>query len=98
MTSGYSSLPTPETARVTRYPSRAARLPVYSNRSGKVVTSKVRLSTHSMSKTSGYAMHAAGVSLEQICKVLSHSHPKVTMRYIGLDDAAIQQSYQDFVL
>jgi site-specific recombinase XerD len=59
---------------------------------GQVVTPKVRLSTHSMRKTCCYTMYAAGVSLEQICKVLNHSHPKVTMRYIGLDDAAIQQS------
>lgn len=65
---------------------------------GQLVTPRVRLSTHSTRKTRGYAMHAAGVSIEQICKVLNHSHPKITMRYIGLDDTAIQQSYRDFVL
>ena len=51
-----------------------------------------------MRKTRGYALHSAGMRIEEICKVLDHSHPAVTMAYIGIDDAMVQQSYEDFDL
>ena len=52
-------------------------------RVGQKVAPKVALGTHSMRKTRGYAMHKAGRSIESIAKVLNHSSPAVTMRYIG---------------
>jgi len=58
----------------------------------------VHLGTHSMRKTRGYAMWSAGVSLEVIARVLNHSSPSVTMRYIGLEQADINKTYDDFVL
>ena len=58
----------------------------------------VHLGTHSMRKTRGYAMWSAGVPLEVIALVLNHSSPVVTMRYIGLEQADINQTYDDFVL
>ena len=51
-----------------------------------------------MRKTRGYAMWTAGVSLEVIARVLNHSSPAVTMRYIGLEQADINKTYDDFVL
>ena len=58
----------------------------------------IHLGTHSMRKTRGYAMWSAGVPLEVIARVLNHSSPAVTMRYIGLEQADINQTYDDFVL
>jgi len=58
----------------------------------------VHLGTHSMRKTRGYAMWSAGVPLEVIARVLNHSSPAVTMRYIGLEQADINKTYDDFVL
>lgn len=58
----------------------------------------VQLSTHSMRKTRGYAMHIAGVKIEQIARVLNHSSPAVTMDYIGLTHEATQQTYDEFEL
>jgi len=58
----------------------------------------VHLGTHSMRKTRGWAMWDAGVSLEVIARVLNHSSPAVTMRYIGLEQADINKTYDDFVL
>ena len=58
----------------------------------------VHLGTHSMRKTRGWAMWSAGVPLEVIARVLNHSSPAVTMRYIGLEQADINQTYDDFVL
>lgn len=58
----------------------------------------VHLGTHSMRKTRGYAMWSAGVPIEVIAKVLNHSSPAVTMRYIGLEQADINKTYDDFIL
>jgi len=48
-----------------------------------------------MRKTSGYAMHKAERSIESITKVLNHSSPAVTMRYIGLVQQDIDESYTE---
>jgi len=65
---------------------------------GRRVAPKVALGTHSMRKTRGYAMHKAGRSIESIAKVLNHSSPAVTMRYIGLVQQDIDESYMEFEL
>ena len=67
-------------------------------KAGQRIAPKVQLGTHSMRKTRGYAMYDAGRSIESICKVLNHSTPAVTMRYIGIDQRDIDQSYVDFEL
>lgn len=56
------------------------------------------LGTHSMRKSRGAAMFAAGVPLEVITKTLNHSSPAVTLRYIGVDRARVNQTYDDFLL
>lgn len=65
---------------------------------GEKVAPAVHLGTHSMRKTRGFAMFDAGVSIEQICKVLNHSSPAITMRYIGIDKESVLKSYDDFEL
>ena len=65
---------------------------------GQKIAPRVQLGTHSMRKTRGYAMHEAGRSIEEICKVLNQSSPAVTMRYIGIDQRDIDQSYVEFEL
>jgi len=67
-------------------------------RVGQKVAPKVALGTHSMRKTRGYAMHKAGRSIESIAKVLNHSSPAVTMRYIGLVQQDIDNSYVELEL
>lgn len=58
----------------------------------------ISLGTHSMRKTRGWLMHSSGVSIEKICKVLNHSSPAVTMAYIGLTQAEIDDTYDEFVI
>jgi len=65
---------------------------------GQRIAPKVTLGTHSMRKTRGYAMHKAGRSIESIAKVLNHSSPAVTMRYIGLVQQDIDESYTELEL
>lgn len=59
---------------------------------------QLKLNTHSMRKTRGWMMHKAGVSIEQICKMLNHACPSVTMRYIGITQAEIDKTYDVFCL
>lgn len=63
---------------------------------GEIV--KISLGTHSMRKTRGYQMYRAGVQIEKICRVLNHSTPAVTLRYIGIEKQDIQDTYTDFEL
>lgn len=65
---------------------------------GQRIAPKVLLGTHSMRKTRGYVMHKAGRSIESIAKVLNHSSPAVTMRYIGLVQQDIDESYTEIEL
>lgn len=56
------------------------------------------LGTHSMRKTRGKAMYEAGVSVEQIAKVLNHSNTRETLRYIGITQKTIDSTYTAFEL
>lgn len=58
----------------------------------------LNLSTHSMRKTRGYHLHKSGVGIELICKMLNHSSPAITLRYIGITQEDINQTYTDLVL
>ncbi|MBF2481957.1 tyrosine-type recombinase/integrase [Listeria seeligeri] len=43
------------------------------------------LGNHSMRKTFGYHLYKNGVALELIQVLLNHSSPKITLRYIGIE-------------
>lgn len=58
----------------------------------------VKLGTHSMRKSRGWAMHNAGVPIEKIAKVLNHSNPAVTMRYLGITEQEVLDTYEAFEL
>jgi integrase len=54
------------------------------NKAAKSIGIKDSLGTHTMRKTFGYHAYKSGVSLEIIQKMLNHSDPSVTLRYIGI--------------
>ena len=100
-------------SRSKRYPDHEYLFQVESNRAkGKPVSRVavavafkavgdelgIALGTHSMRKTRGWVMHKAGASIELICKVLNHSNPSTTMLYLGLTQAEIDSTYDDFVI
>lgn len=58
----------------------------------------IRLGTHSMRKSRGWAMWSDGVPIEKIAKVLNHSEPSVTMRYLGISKEEILQTYVEYQL
>lgn len=58
----------------------------------------LRIGTHSMRKSRGKAMYDSGIPVEKIAKVLNHSDTGVTLRYLGITQEAVMQTYDDFVL
>ena len=58
----------------------------------------MRLGTHSMRKTRGYHLLQSGIGIELISRMLNHSSPTVTMRYIGITQENIDQTYVELVL
>lgn len=58
----------------------------------------LRLNTHSMRKTRGWAMHDAGKPIELICMTLNHSSPAVTMRYLGITQEEVHALADEFCL
>ena len=58
----------------------------------------LRINTHSMRKSRGYVMFSDGVPIEKVSKVLNHSHPAVTMRYLGITNKEVLDSYDEYEL
>jgi integrase len=58
----------------------------------------IRIGTHSMRKSRGWAMHSDGVAIEKISKVLNHGSPAVTMAYLGISKADILNTYLEYEL
>ena len=58
----------------------------------------VKLGTHSMRKSRGWAMYSDGVSIEMIAKVLNHSSPSVTMAYLGITKKQVMDTYLEYEL
>ena len=65
---------------------------------GQEITPRVKLGCHSSRKTRGYALHSSGHSIEMIAKILNHSSTSITMRYIGITQTDIDNSFTDLVL
>lgn len=58
----------------------------------------LKVSTHSMRKSRGKALFDGGIPIEKICKVLNHSSPTETLRYLGITREEVMQTYDDFLL
>ena len=52
--------------------------------------------THTMRKTFGYHHYKQNNDVVLLQKIFNHSTPSVTLRYIGIDQEEINQSYVDF--
>ena len=59
-----------------------------------------RVGTHTMRKTFGYFLYdnGKGKPIEFLMKIFGHSSPDVTLRYIGITQDEIDETYMDFSL
>ena len=63
------------------------------NEAARTVGIKEKIGTHTLRKTFGYHAYKAGYDLSQIQKLLNHSSPGVTLRYIGITQEQLDEIY-----
>lgn len=54
--------------------------------------------THTMRKTFGYHHYKKFKDIAMLQKIFNHSSPYVTLRYIGIEQEQIEESYNNFIL
>ncbi|MBQ6906857.1 MAG: tyrosine-type recombinase/integrase [Clostridia bacterium] len=57
-----------------------------------------KIGTHSMRKTFGYHHYQQFKDVVMLQKIFNHSTPQITLRYIGVEQDEIDDSYMNFVL
>lgn len=59
---------------------------------------EAHIGTHTMRKTFGYHHYKKFKDLALLQKIFNHSSPQITLRYIGIEQDQIENSYSNFVL
>lgn len=57
-----------------------------------------RIGTHTMRKTFGYHHYKKFKDIALLQKIFNHSSPQITLRYIGIEQDQIDESYFNFIL
>ncbi len=57
-----------------------------------------KVGTHSMRKTFGYHHYQQFKDVVILQKIFNHSSPQITLRYIGIEQDQIDNSYSNFIL
>ena len=68
------------------------------NEACKAVGITVNIGTHSMRKSFGYHHYKQFKDVAMLQMIFNHSNPKITLRYIGIEQDEIDNSYKQFVL
>lgn len=79
---------------------RLSRVQAYKilRKAAKEVGIEVHIGTHSLRKTFGYHHYKQFDDIVLLQKIFNHSSPSVTLRYIGLEQETINESYKKFFL
>lgn len=57
-----------------------------------------KIGTHTMRKTFGYHHYKKFKDVAMLQKIFNHSSPIITLRYIGIEQDQIDESYNNFIL
>ena len=57
-----------------------------------------KVGTHTMRKTLGYHHYKKFKDVAMLQKIFNHSTPQITLRYIGIEQDQIDDSYNNFIL
>lgn len=85
---------------LTAFQNRLGRVAAYSIIKEACATAGIEahIGTHTMRKTFGYHHYRKFKDLALLQKIFNHSTPQITLRYIGIDQEQIEDSYTNFVL
>ena len=59
---------------------------------------EANIGTHTLRKTFGYHHYQKFKDIVILQKIFNHSAPQVTLRYIGIEQEQIEESYHNFIL
>lgn len=68
------------------------------NKAARMVDISEGIGTHTMRKTFGYWHYKQFRDVAELQKILNHSHPEVTLKYIGITEEQIENNLKSFVL
>lgn len=68
------------------------------NEACRAVGISVNIGTHSMRKSFGYHHYKQFKDVAMLQMIFNHSNPRITLRYIGIEQDEIDNSYKQFVL
>ena len=68
------------------------------NKAAQAVGVKERIGTHTLRKTFGYNHYKKYNDIVLLQKIFNHSSSSVTLRYIGIEQDTIDESYMNFYL
>lgn len=57
-----------------------------------------KIGTHTLRKTFGYHHYKKFKDVAILQKIFNHSSPSITLRYIGIEQDEIFESYENFIL
>ena len=68
------------------------------NKASEMVDMPDGIGTHTMRKTFGYWHYKQFKDVAELQMILNHSHPEITLTYIGITDEQIENNLNQFVL
>ncbi len=85
---------------VSKFKNRLGRVTAYYaiREACKEANLEEKFGTHTMRKTFGYHHYKKFKDVAMLQKIFNHSSPMVTLRYIGIEQDQINDSYMNFIL
>ncbi|KZN99238.1 tyrosine-type recombinase/integrase, partial [Pseudobacillus badius] len=68
------------------------------NKAASMVDIEEGIGTHTMRKTFGYWFYKQSKDVAKLQQILNHSHPEITLSYIGITAEEIEEELNNFVL
>lgn len=85
---------------LTKYQNRMDRITAYRiiNNVCKEINLDINIGTHTLRKTFGYHFYKKYKDVAMLQKIFNHSSPRITMRYIGIEDEEVWNCCKNFIL
>ncbi len=85
---------------MTKFKNRLGRVTAYYTirNACELANLEEKFGTHTMRKTFGYHHYKKYKDVAMLQKIFNHSSPMVTLRYIGIEQDQIDNSYNNFIL
>ena len=85
---------------ITKFKNRLERVAAYKiiNAACKEAGLEERVGTHMLRKTFGYHHYQKFKDVVMLQKIFNHYSPEITLRYIGIEQSQIDESYTNFIL